>query len=659
MLRVLLLAVLSGFAILRGQAVVYFTGPLPGAMAGLAADSVGNLYVTGYLQSDPKDICGFGTLQIPIACNHAFVAKLDPSGTQVLYRTMLAGTSEDRGKSIAIDSSGNAYVLGGTNSPNFPVTSGAAQGAYAGPPAAGYPESTGFFGDLFIAKLDPSGNVLYATFLGGPDVDVPGRIRVDAAGNAYVSGFSDSRFPTTPGSYSSSSSTYGGVVAKINPAGTQVIWSTYVSGGGTAEIDVDASANVYAGSGANLTKLSADGKSALYTIIGQSTDSVNDLAVDSQGAAWIVGQTGNGGGFIRKVTPDGSAVISLSPPTFSTSASSAIAVDSVGHAVVASVAFSISPTPNALMPNSCPGVLSGFVTALDPDGTVSYSSYLPASFAPLTSGLASIATGSPGQFYTTIGRFLTKTDLNAPAGPFVECSANSASFLAGQPAPGELISLFGTNLGPAVGVGLQLDANGNVATSLGGTQVLFNGVAAPLLYASSGQINTVVPFGAPPGSTVQVAIETGGQSVPLLPLEVISAAPALFMLPSPVGQAAVRNQDQSINSPQNPAARGSTISLYGTGFGPFNPPLTDGEIAPVPASTLNLPMQVYFGSDETSVIGSITFMGSAPGLIAGVVQINVQIPMNLTAADLTAVPLSVLITSYDYGTQPGVTVAVK
>ena len=146
--------------------------------------------------------------------------------------------------------------------------------------------------------------------------------------------------------------------------------------------------------------------------------------------------------------------------------------------------------------------------------------------------------GNPGQIYTTTyGRFLTKTDLNASPGPFVACSVNSASFLLGNGAPGELISLFGANLGPALGVGLQLDANGNVATSLGGTRVLFNGVAAPLLYVSSGLINTVVPFGAQ--GIMQVAIETAGQSVPILPLATTSAAPGLFTLPSPAGQAAV------------------------------------------------------------------------------------------------------------------------
>jgi hypothetical protein len=110
------------------------------------------------------------------------------------------------------------------------------------------------------------------------------------------------------------------------------------------------------------------------------------------------------------------------------------------------------------MPNSCPGFLNEFLTALNPDGTVFYSSYLPANAATPAGGIPSLALGNLGQIYTTDGRFLTKTDLNASPGPFVACSVNSASFLLGNGAPGELISLFGANLGPASGVGLQLDA---------------------------------------------------------------------------------------------------------------------------------------------------------------------------------------------------------
>jgi len=638
--------------------VIYSTGPLQGTVSGLAADTAGNLYVTGYLRSNSSDVCGYGIFGIPFPCDHAFVAKLDPSGTHVLYNTLLAGTSEDRGASIAVDSGGNAYVLGTTFSADFPVTTGAAQTKYGGP-SIGISLSgpLGPGGDLFIAKLDASGKVVYATFLGGPDSETAGRIRVDSSGNAYVSGESGSKFPVTPGAYLGSAGSFAGIVAKINPAGTQVIWATYVEGGPVAAIDIDGSDNVYT-AGTSVTELAADGKSAIYTTsAGLVDDFVTGIAVDSHGDAWLVGLLGAGGGFIRELSPDGSSTIFSTSLPLTESTSPSIAVDAAGQVYVTGVASQITPTKNAVMPTYCTGVLPGFVTALDPDGNVIYSSYLNASSN--ATGFPSLATGKPGQIYISDGQFLTKTDLNAPPGPFADCSANAASFSVGWSAPGQLISLFGVNLGPADGVGLQLDANGNVATTLGGTRVLFNGVPAPLLYVSSTQINTVVPFGVQSGIVAQVAIEIGGQAFSVLPLEIRDVAPGIFTLPSPTGQAAVLNQDGTVNSPQNPAARGSTVSLFATGFGPFNPPLIDAEVAPAPASTLTLPIQVYFGNDPALTLGTLAFAGSAPGLVAGVVQINVQVPSSLPAGvNLNAVPLFVLINDYE-GTQTGVTIALR
>jgi uncharacterized protein (TIGR03437 family) len=657
-LRLTALLLLIGMADARAQAVIYSTGPLQGTVSGLAADSVGDLYVTGYLPSNASDICGYGFFGVPILCNHAFVAKLDPSGTYVVYNTVLAGTSEDRGASITVDTGGNVYVLGTTFSANFPVTSNAAQSKYGGP-SIGNPNSytSGPGGDLFIARLDPSGKLVYATFLGGPDDETAGRIRVDASGNAYVSGASGPQFPVTPGAYLGSAASSAGIVAKINQTGTKVIWATYVEGGsngGVAHIDIDGSNHVYAAIGSSVTKLGADGTSAIYvSSSGKPDDFVTDLAVDAQSAAWIVGQAGAGGGFLRELSPDGSGTMFSTSLALTAETTASIAVDAVGGVYMAGVASQIAPTQNAVMPTYCTGVLPGFVEALSPAGGVIYSSYF--STSSRATGFPSLAIGKPGQIYTSDGQFLTKTDLNAQPGPNLACSVNGASFLVGSAAPGQIISLFGANLGPSDGDGLQLEPNGSVTTTLAGTRVLFNGAPAPLLYVSSTQINTVVPFGVQPGTGVQVAIEIGGQAFSILPLAIAGVAPGIFTL-NPAGQAAVLNQDGTVNSPQNPAGRGSTISIFATGFGPFNPPLIDAEIAPVPASMLTVPVQVYFGG----MPGTIVFAGSAPGLIAGVVQINVQAPSSFAAGvNLNAVPVSVLINNYDVSTQPGVTVALR
>ena len=140
-----------------------------------------------------------------------------------------------------------------------------------------------------------------------------------------------------------------------------------MNGGGTAHIDIDGSGDVYAASGPSVTELSTDGKSAIYsTIPGQADDDASDLAVDSQGAAWIVGQAANGGGFIRKLSPGGPGIVFSNELDLIQGTPSAIAVDANGRAYVGAASVRRSPAAqNALMPNSCPGVLNEFLTALE------------------------------------------------------------------------------------------------------------------------------------------------------------------------------------------------------------------------------------------------------------------------------------------------------
>jgi uncharacterized protein (TIGR03437 family) len=172
---------------------------------------------------------------------------------------------------------------------------------------------------------------------------------------------------------------------------------------------------------------------------------------------------------------------------------------------------------------------------------------------------------------------------------------------------------------------LQLDSDGRVATSLAGTQVLFNGIRAPLLYVSDRQINTVVPFGVPVGKTVLVEVEAGGKKSAPLAVEIEPVAPEIFTVAgTSTAQAAALNQDGVPNSTDHPALQGSIISLFATGGGDVAPPLADGQLGPTPPSALAAPVQVLFGG----VPGEVLFAGSAPGLVAGVIQINARIPGN-------------------------------
>ncbi len=219
--------------------------------------------------------------------------------------------------------------------------------------------------------------------------------------------------------------------------------------------------------------------------------------------------------------------------------------------------------------------------------------------------------------------------------PGVTSVVSAASFESSEIAPGELIAIYGNSIGPATPAGLKLDASGKVATSLGGLTVTFDDAPAPLLYASAGQINVVAPFGIAGKSTTLMKVSQAGGVAYSATLPVSAAAPAIFST-SAAGQGAVLNQDFSVNSASRPAARGSWISIYATGTGVFSTPVEDGIL--IPATNLPLsaaPISVTIGGVAATVI----YQGAAPGLVAGVVQINAQVPAGVTPG--TAVPVTI------------------
>ncbi len=214
---------------------------------GIAVDSSGNAYITGYtLSTDPSPFPTTpGAFQTSLAGNgDAFVTKIDASGNLV-YSTYLGGDGDDSGYGIAVDSLGNAYVTGPTSSTGskpFPTTSGAFQGALAGAVNA------------FIAKINASGNALvYSTYLGGGGTDNGAAIGVDISGNAYIVGTTSSTgskpFPTTSDAFQTSlAGTYDAFVTKISAPGNALLYSTYLGGGGNDwgwGIAVDISGNAY------------------------------------------------------------------------------------------------------------------------------------------------------------------------------------------------------------------------------------------------------------------------------------------------------------------------------------------------------------------------------------------------------------------------------
>ncbi len=164
--------------------------------------------------------------------------------------------------------------------------------------------------------------------------------------------------------------------------------------------------------------------------------------------------------------------------------------------------------------------------------------------------------------------------------PLITSVVNAAALQSGAVAPGEVVTIFGSNLGPDQARGPLVSPSGFLSTALANTQVFFDDNPAPLLYASSGQLNAVVPFAVAGRDHTEVVITNSGQASLALDLAVTNSAPALFTMDSTgKGQAAVLNQDGSLNGDLNPAGRGSIIVLYATGGGETSPAGIDGLLA--------------------------------------------------------------------------------
>ncbi len=375
-----------------GNALVYATylgGSMLDSGAGIAVDQAGCAYVTGKTCSN--DFPVKNPLQAQLKGNvDAFVAKLSAAGNDLVYATYLGGTSDEYGQGIAVDQAGCAYVTGETHSTNFPTKK---------PLQAKRKSST----DAFVAKLTPDGNALvYATYLGGGNIDSGRGIAVDQAGCAYVTGVTESaNFPTKKPLQAKRKGESDAFVAKFSAAGNALVYATYL--GGTNDEDghgiaVDQAGCAYVtgytssndfpvknplqaqlkgNADAFVAKFSADGKALVYaSYLGGSRHEYGfGIAVDQAGCAYVTGLTdsddfptqnplqaqlkGETDAFVAKLSAAGNALVyatylggsevegvhnnNISIVEYGT----AIAVDPAGCAYVAGVVWSDDfPTEN-------------------------------------------------------------------------------------------------------------------------------------------------------------------------------------------------------------------------------------------------------------------------------------------------------------------------
>jgi hypothetical protein len=419
--------------------------------AGLALDGAGNAYVSGEAPSADFPTT-LGAYNSSSTRNDAFVAKFSPSGA-LLYSALIGGSGDgvdsfgtDQGFDVAVDPSGSAYVVGLTDSTDFPTTPGAYRTSI----------TPGEFVS-FVAKLSPSGSALvYATYIGGTTT-THGSIEVDAAGSAYVAGDTFGAYPTTPGAFDTTPSGSRDVfLTKLTPGGDALAYSTFLGNGRGGGLELDASGNAYVtgdtfggfpttsgaydttlggGQDAFVTKVAPTGASLVYsTFLGGSEtyDEGSDIAVDSAGSAYVTGLGGShdfpttpgafmtsptiGGAFVTKLNPGGTGLVYstwLAANRFR-SFNRGIAVDQDGRAYVTGEVIQQSFQATSLAHDSTyNGGDDAYVMKLSPNGSsLDYATYLGGTASEYGKD---IAVDAQGQAFVVGTTYSSDYPLAAPA----------------------------------------------------------------------------------------------------------------------------------------------------------------------------------------------------------------------------------------------------
>ncbi|TCP69384.1 SBBP repeat-containing protein [Baia soyae] len=398
---------------------------------GIAVDDVGNAYVVGFTDSTNYPITP-GVLQSANAGGQdLFITKLNSSGSSLIYSTYLGGSGNDtldnNSHPIAIDAAGNVYVTGTTASTDFPVTAGAFQPAYGGGAS-----------DAFVAKINALGSgLIYSTYLGGSGADVGTSIDVDS-GNAYVTGYTTSTdFPTAGAFQPANAGGQDAFVTKLNASGSGLVYSTYLGGSASDianEIVVDGAGNAYITGGTNspnfpttagvfqptlggdqdvfVTKLNPSGNNLVFSTylgVANHNEIGNGIAIDGDRNVYVTGLTRSPdfpvtlGGFQTTVPPG--TVLSAFVSKFNSSGSTliystflgtsptigySVKVNRAGNAIICgNTGQSDFPvTPDAFQ-STLAGGRDGFVTAFTPNGSnLVYSTYLGGSGGDNLSDLA-------------------------------------------------------------------------------------------------------------------------------------------------------------------------------------------------------------------------------------------------------------------------------
>lgn len=733
----------------------YFGGAGTNAARGIAVDSSGNILIAGGTTSGNLPGLSANSFQVDYKGladdtpypGDAFIAKMNASASALLWVTYLGGTGNDSATSLAVDSSGNAYVTGSTDSGDFPIgpsKSSVVQGTFGG---GGGGIKFHEVGDAFVAKFDSNGKLLWSTYLGGSQDDIGTAIAVDSAGNAYIAGATVSaNFPGVAGGYQSTFGGKGGqptldqgggyvsfdsgdaFVAKIDPTGAHLS-ATYFGGSlddFALALSIDSSGNIWIGGGTiskNLpltgafqsnyaggtgaaaqpifstgdgfiAKFSSDLKTSKYSTYfgGSKDDVILGIAVDSSGAIYVAGATQSpnlpgasnayhgpsplssqaspfiiGDAFVAKLQPGGSQLaFSFYLGGGGEDAATGLVVDAQGNITIAGSTNSpdfCAPTPDAVSATLNGGASSvppvgfglklgdGFIARFSNSGTMTYCSFIGGSSYDFLGGLTLDSSGniyaaglsSSTNFPTTAGvvqknkaglpdAMVIKLAV-APNAPVVNAVVNGASFAGGGVVPGEIATLFGVNL--TASSGINLTSTLPLPNSFLNDSVLVNTQPAPLFAVDNvngqQQINFQVPWEVADGPAANIAVNNNGTTSSSISVPVLAAQPGIFNY-SVGGNTfgAILHANFQLADTTHPAIAAETVLIYCTGLGTVHNPPNSGAAGNGQTTTASPTVKIG-GKNST-----VTFSGLAPGFV-GLYQINAVIPAGLASGNQAVV----------------------
>jgi uncharacterized protein (TIGR03437 family) len=571
----------------------------------IATDSSGALYILSQ--------CA------PTATSSSCVTKLSADGTTILWQNNVGFRVNDAGpyaQQMAVDPNGGVYAI---------------------------PERQDGDTSYSVAKLNGSGTgIAWKT----PVSVLPECLAADSQGRVYVAGLLDF-------------ATWTGAVVRLNAAGSAVDYTAQLAGVPSA-IAVDGTGAAFAAgltaksASGFLARLAPDGSAGFYStsLVGNS---VLAIGLDANGNSVVYAANGD----LRRF--DSTGFVTLSE---SVMPASAFGLDAAGNAYLAGDSTSLSSVRNSLA--TCGSAL---LTVFAPSGSVLQTTYIPGAVSWSEPNIAIgpnstvfVSGVSDGTFVPTqAGPFPAgeagtsflwhlSPNANAQTVPLV-CAGNAASFGEGPIAPGELVTLMGSRLGPEQGIQTQATLDSPYPTQAAGVEVTFDGMPAPLLWVQDSQINAVAPWSLTPGQNTRICVSYDSVNTNCLTWPVAQTSPAVFTVDGIY--AAALNQDGTINSVANPAAPGSIVTIWVNGLGPITPPQADGTLVglPLPGNVLP-PVAVDSPAPpfepcqpgmwppwpcQTYTQFEVTYAGPAPYMVAGVSQINFQLVAGTSTGQIVVV----------------------